>query len=834
MTVDQTLHRLLCSLAVLALVPTVAGAQTVRGVVTEDGTLKPLPGAFVVLVDEDGDRRGGVLADEDGRFFLRADGPGRYRLVAEIIGYAGTETNLLELQAGESVEYNLEVPVQAVSLEGIAVQTEARCSPHPGSGPQTAQLWEEARKALEVTHWGEEQEALNMRIMQYSRELSANAHSVREASQQAKTGYYKESPYVSRPVAELAEGGYIQQAGDNEYDYYGPDAEVLLSDVFLESHCFRVVESDEDASLVGLRFEPIDTRDIADIEGVLWLERSTAGLRSLDFRYTRLPFRGVTSNEAGGRVEFERLASGAWIVNRWRLRMPMVAEKQGPSWRSGSRTSLEVVGLNEIGAEVQSVTDVDGTVIAEAAGATLYGVVWDSITAEPLADATVLLDGTDHRASTAIDGTYRFTGLPSGVYHVRFAHPNLDVLGVELDPRTVALESGGGHRLPLAIPDGRRIAEVVCTDESDRTSYLYGRVMDASRTWPIQDAVVRLDGAGEPRTVTADADGIYRFCVRPGPQPVRVTGFRPGDRAVLTGGGAQQAAETGQEVELTVPTTRRQDLTVDVPATRVFSTWANRINGQVLERAGKDPIAGASVTLSDSAGRRVTTAVTNEDGRFQLPHPGTGHQFVVEADHIGYAKSTGRVDFDSRDELNVELLMDTRAIELEPIVVVERRRDYLAEMGYYIRKDRGLGKFIERVDIERYNPSVLTDVVRRTPGVRITDYGVAADIEMMGARRVGGFEGSSFMNTTGTGGMKCRPAVFLDGALARQGGDPRVSERAAPDGLGTTRSPATTPLNDIVAPEQIEAIEVYRRASEVPARYTGNGACGVIAIWTRR
>ena len=44
-------------------------------------------------------------------------------------------------------------------------------------------------------------------------------------------------------------------------------------------------------------------------------------------------------------------------------------------------------------------------------------------------------------------------------------------------------------------------------------------------------------------------------------------------------------------------------------------------------------------------------------------------------------------------------------------------------------------------------------------------------------------------------------------------------------------------LDDVVRPDDIEAIEVYRSASQVPAEFGGNSMftrCGVIVIWTRR
>ena len=41
-------------------------------------------------------------------------------------------------------------------------------------------------------------------------------------------------------------------------------------------------------------------------------------------------------------------------------------------------------------------------------------------------------------------------------------------------------------------------------------------------------------------------------------------------------------------------------------------------------------------------------------------------------------------------------------------------------------------------------------------------------------------------------------------------------------------------IDDIVNPSQLEGIEVYTHAAEVPAQFAGSGSnCGVIALWTK-
>lgn len=53
--------------------------------------------------------------------------------------------------------------------------------------------------------------------------------------------------------------------------FYAPDAEVLLSDAFLDSHCFSLREATvQGEARLGLTFEPVPGRTIPEVRGVLW------------------------------------------------------------------------------------------------------------------------------------------------------------------------------------------------------------------------------------------------------------------------------------------------------------------------------------------------------------------------------------------------------------------------------------------------------------------------------------------------------------------------------------------------------------------------------------
>lgn len=335
----------------LILLPGSLAAQTVRGLVVEQGTGAPVEGVMVWLLDARA-RYGGVLTGADGRFFLRAPAAGRYVVRTERIGYADVESDTLQIGAGEYVDVRLESPHRAVSLEGLVVEGEGRCETRPAEGAQVARLWTEARKALEVAAWAGRQGLFRYDLARWERTLEPGT--LREKSgRRTERTVLTSSPMRSVPVAVLHRRGFIQDLLGGGWEYYAPDANVLLSDLFLDTHCFSAVQGrGAQAGLVGLAFRPVRDRRLPDVEGVLWLRRSTAELQYLEFRYTQLPH-GLVSADAGGRVDLERLPSGAWIVRRWHLRMPSLAVRQGPR----GRETPQIHEIKEVGGEVVAIYD---------------------------------------------------------------------------------------------------------------------------------------------------------------------------------------------------------------------------------------------------------------------------------------------------------------------------------------------------------------------------------------------------------------------------------------------------------------------------------------------
>lgn len=310
---------LLLSLAGVAPV----AAQAVHGTVVEEGSGHPVAGGFVVLLGEDEEQQGASLTDKDGRFRIDAPGGGQYRLGVDRIGYLSVTTPLFPIPAGRKIEYRLSVRVEPVELAGIDVAVDSACHVRPGMELPSAQVWEEVRKALNATAWTQREGLLRYTVVATERRLDPWTRRVEDERQRTHSGLSRGSPYVALDAGRLAAEGFAR-VDDETQVYYAPDATTLLSDWFLDNHCFRLTPASEtEPGLVGLGFEPTGQAGRIDVRGTLWLDGRTAELSALDFDYTGLPA-SMGRVEAGGRVEFDRLASGEWIVARWEIRMPVV------------------------------------------------------------------------------------------------------------------------------------------------------------------------------------------------------------------------------------------------------------------------------------------------------------------------------------------------------------------------------------------------------------------------------------------------------------------------------------------------------------------------------
>lgn len=213
------------------------------------------------------------------------------------------------------------------------------------------------------------------------------------------------------------------------------------------------------------------------------------------------------------------------------------------------------------------------------------------------------------------------------------------------------------------------------------------------------------------------------------------------------------------------------------------------LRGRIAIAGTGEPLVSAVVEVVG----RTRRAVADSSGAYRIAglRPGT---VQVRASYLGARTDEKTVELEAGETARVDFEASQLAVEMRELRVDVERRRRGKMAGFEERRDRGLGDFVTREEIERINPIRTTQIIRR---------------EALGERVVYDPETGEFRLLLRGGGIgRCPPAVFLDGGLMP---DFRVND---------------------IAPEDIQAIEVYQGA-ETPVQYDVVDGCGAVLIWTR-
>ena len=97
-----------------------ASAQVIRGVLVDDATSQPIPGALILLIDEDGEEVRRTFGDSIGVFHLRAD-LGQWQLEAQRIGYQTTRSLAFDMQTLDTLDVQFHIDADVVLIAPIMV-----------------------------------------------------------------------------------------------------------------------------------------------------------------------------------------------------------------------------------------------------------------------------------------------------------------------------------------------------------------------------------------------------------------------------------------------------------------------------------------------------------------------------------------------------------------------------------------------------------------------------------------------------------------------------------------------------------------------------------------
>lgn len=451
---------------------------------------------------------------------------------------------------------------------------------------------------------------------------------------------------------------------------------------------------------------------------------------------------------------------------------------------------------------------------------TVEGVVFDSLSGRPLADATVqLVSASDSArprtwaARTDTVGWFRIEALPPGPYAGGFFHPMLDSLGLEATTRALSV-AAGTQRVDFAVPSPRTLVAAVCPAGHDSSGLVIGHVRSARDRRPLAGASVTLTwtelvqeallvkAREQSSTAETTPDGWFAVCEVPLSTAVMARATWRGDssgyvRFAPPGAGVRHAPFYLDE---RAPAAATDSVPVGAPSA---SQPLKRVAGTVQDERGQ-PLAGADVAVwgterSTRSGPRGTFVLDSLPGGTQ----------TLEVRAVGFTPVLRVVHLIDGERVDLTLRFAERVVALPTVNVSARTAELIRMTRFYERmrdSEKGInrGYFITPEDMERRRPPFLTQMFDGIPGIRIFKTADARRTYVQGPLRTGH-------------NSWCQMSVFVDGI--------RV--------ISSDKEPVDT-VDQLVDPSTVSAVEVYPHPVSAPPQYQSlGGMCGVILIWTR-
>lgn len=790
----------LCSVRVAEL-----RAQSVRLTVV-DQNAQPAAGAVAQLLDTVGTIVARGLADARGVIILRARSEGTHRARVLRIGSSPRLSDTLLLRTGDVRDVRMSLEPLPTSLQAVTIGATSACQPLAQRAEAFA-WWQDARVALSSTGSSAPDRTTSTAVVLTERVLDRSLRRVLSEATSSAT-VQSGQPWRAPTIVELLTDGYVVRTRDTT-EYRAPSLDVLASDEFVSSHCFRI-QADAVPDRIGVAFEPLRAaRGYVDVSGTLWLDRATRALSQVEFAYTNLPRQ--IARLAGGRIDLQRLRDSSWVVTRWELRMPVYTMRRGGFAGAEPEAIVSAVRVRS-GALRLAVSHSDSSSTRDtlwiAPTVTTRGVVVDSLTGERQANALLRVVGTSSAVRTDSSGLFVLTDLHPGEYDVEVTTGGRAgaVSLAKLLASEVALPVTVRISPPMALlqricpsmrsTDGAALTGTILTDLDS----VELRGIRVSATW--YTLGVRRTGSGgqieRTRTVREAAvgsDGSFVLCNVPADESLDI---RASGRALES-----------ELAQISVPSSQRV-ARLDLVAGRAVGTRV-ALRGRVTAGATNRPIANAEIQLPE-ADRLVRT---DSSGAFALSGLMEGtYRVLVRA--VGYLAREELVTVSLSDQASLDLPLSAVAT-LDSVVTTATRRLSQFEANRRV----GLGRFLASAELEKMRGVALPNVLAQLGGVSIIrGKGSAAwAASSRGVKSLGRTSGTNPSEFDASRGATkaCYAHVWLDGVQVYFARD-------------------REPLFDLGSLQiaDLAGIEYYAGAAELPERYTGNkSACGVVSIWTK-
>ena len=249
------------------------------------------------------------------------------------------------------------------------------------------------------------------------------------------------------------------------------------------------------------------------------------------------------------------------------------------------------------------------------------------------------------------------------------------------------------------------------------------------------------------------------------------------------------------------------------------------LQGRVYADGGRRPIVGAEVAIPRASLHTASVSL----GRYRLQNvPRVEHLVITRA--VGFRPDSAVTVFDGDEALVSDVHLEVQLNTLPTVAVREASAPVVRGKmaAYEERKAAGFGHFIDRELLAKDENRKLGDILAsNVPGLTV-------------------FRGLSSKSWAASGRNKGSAKCAMCRVTRSEMLDPFDIAAGAPlacyldvylDGAQVYNSSARgTPLFNLASlePREIEAVEVYAGAGQIPAQYNKtSGGCGVMLIWTR-
>jgi hypothetical protein len=241
------------------------------------------------------------------------------------------------------------------------------------------------------------------------------------------------------------------------------------------------------------------------------------------------------------------------------------------------------------------------------------------------------------------------------------------------------------------------------------------------------------------------------------------------------------------------------------------------VGGRVTERSSGVVVSRVAVVAFDTGEKVRAATLTDSLGIYGLTLAREG-TYRLSFQRQGLVTQDTRVTLLTGAHLTLDMIMSMGAVDLAP-VTVEAERVVNPPPGnphkyddFLRRRALGLGHYLTRADIESRPNTETRYLFQNIPGIKLRIDGVRWYLQSQrcAGRTIPGLDAGALVGGgAGADTSSKAPKIFVDGLPAY--------------GMDILRE---------IPPSEIEAIEVYQGASQIPAASKGN-SCFAIFVWLR-